>query len=120
VLCSDYISEAVGIASQSAAHNGLNNFTAQVLDWHSLPHNLSADVLLLSDINYDPAIFSVQQQLINHFIKTGTIVILSTPQRLMAKEFVAPLMSFCKQQEEISVSHHGNVMRITILALGKE
>jgi predicted nicotinamide N-methyase len=120
VLCSDYISEAVGIASQSAAHNGLNNFTAQVLDWHSLPHNLSADVLLLSDINYDPAIFSVQQQLINHFIKTGTIVILSTPQRLMAKEFVAPLMSFCKQQEEISVSHHGNVMRITILVLGKE
>jgi len=120
VLCSDYIAEAVEIAGQSAAHNGLNNFTAQVLNWHSVPHGLSADVLLLSDINYDPALFTVQQQLINHFLNSGTVVMLSTPQRLVAKEFIAPLLSFCKQQEEISVSHHGNEVRITVLILGKE
>ena len=120
VLCSDYLPEAVEVAQQSAQHNGLKNFTAQLLNWHHLPQNLCADVLLLSDINYDPSVFKVLQQVIDLFLQNGTTIILSTPQRLIAKDFIAPLLVWRRQQEEIAVHHNGKEVTITVLVLARE
>lgn len=119
VLCTDIMPEAVETVKQSAVHLGLQNVTVEVLDW-SLPHHLNTDVLLLSDINYQPAAFHLLQGVIAHFLQKGTIVILSTPQRLMAKDFIAPLLADCIQQEEISILHEEKKLVITVVVLERK
>ncbi len=117
VLCSDYVLEAVEIAKQSATHHQLQNFRAEVLNWQELPSDLEADVLLLSDINYEPSAFAFQLEMIKSFLQNGTVVLLSTPQRLMAKDFVAPLLEYCTWQEELAVVHEEKEVTTTVLVL---
>lgn len=117
VICSDYLPEAIQTAQQSAEHNGLHNLSVRLLDWNELPEDVEADVLLLSDVNYDPVVFEVQQKMIRSFLQKGTVVILCTPQRLMAKNFITPLLSFCALQEEIKLDHQGKEVAVTIIVL---
>jgi predicted nicotinamide N-methyase len=117
VLCSDISEEAIEAATKSAAHNHLNNLTVSLLDWNYLPANLEADVLLLSDVNYEPQIFLLLQKLIKDFLQKNTTVILSTPQRLMAKEFMIPLINFCKHQEDRIIIHEEKEVTVTIFVL---
>jgi methyltransferase-like protein 23 len=115
VVCSDQDKEAVAIINRSIQHNGIKNCTASVLDWNDLPVNLEADVLLLSDINYDPETFPSLQSMIRDFLQKQTRIILSTPQRLMAKEFVDAIIPYTFSREDRAV---GPVMT-SIFLLGK-
>jgi predicted nicotinamide N-methyase len=103
VCCSDYLKEAVDAMSKSVQHLQLTNVTSQLLDWNHLPDDLTTDVLLLSDINYDPEQFEQLYQVQQRFIQQGTLILLTTPQRLMAKPFIEQLLPFCKQQYEMAV-----------------
>ena len=117
VHCTDHVPDAVAVVAQSAAHLQLQNLTAGVLDWEQLPEGLRADVLLLSDINYEPVAFNTLQHIIAAFLQNGATVLLSTPQRLMAREFVLPLLKHCTRQEEIVVMQEENEVAITVLVL---
>lgn len=86
VLVTDYLPEAVELLEANSAH--LNNVSVQVLDWRLLPPTLKPEVLLLSDINYEPEAFSDLLKMIKHFLSLGTHIIISTPQRIMTREFV--------------------------------
>jgi predicted nicotinamide N-methyase len=119
VLCTDYVPEAVVAARQSAAHWQLKNFSAEVLNWQQLPAGLDAEVLLLSDINYEAVAFDTLQKVIGTFLQKGTTVVLSTPQRLVAKAFIAPLLANCIRQEEVAVRQREEEVPITILVLQK-
>lgn len=119
VLCSDFIPETIEVISRSAAHNGLDNFKTALLNWHFLPADVEADVLLLSDVSYEPGDFDGLHHLINRFLQNGTTVILSTPQRLMAKEFISPLLPMAKRKEEIIVHQEEKEIPITVLVLQK-
>jgi len=105
VCCSDYLEEAVTTMARSAKHLQLSNVTCQVLDWNHLPPGLSADVLLLSDVNYDPDQFTRLYAVLQRFLRQGTLILLSTPQRLMAKPFIEKLLPFCREQQEMSIDH---------------
>lgn len=120
VLCTDYAADAVAIVQQSAATLGLHNFSAAVVDWQHLPTDMEADVLLLSDINYEPGAFGLLLKRIDAFLQKGTTVLLSTPQRLMAKEFVAPLLHTCSMQEEIVVEQAGEEVPVSVLVLAQQ
>jgi predicted nicotinamide N-methyase len=120
VLCTDMVAEAVETVKQSAAHLHLSNITAEELDWRHLPQDLEADVLLLSDINYEPAAFAAMQNVVAVFLQKGTIVLLSTPQRLMAKDFIAPLLNHCTRQEEITILHKAGNVVITTMVLERK
>jgi hypothetical protein len=76
--------------------------------------------LLLSDVNYKPALFAVLQNVISSFLLKGTTVILSTPQRLMAKDFLTPLLTNCIEQEELEVTHERGKVMTTVLVLKKK
>ncbi len=120
VRCSDYVAEAVHVVHRSAAHHRLHNFSAERLDWRALPQTLDVDVLLLSDINYEPEAFALQWELVHRFLQKGTTVILSTPQRLMAREFITPLLLWCRHQTEIVVPHTGKEVPISVLVLQQD
>jgi predicted nicotinamide N-methyase len=120
VLCTDMMAEAVAVVQQSIAYLHLQNVAAEVLDWRHLPQDMEADVLLLSDINYEPAAFALLQEVMALFLQRGTTIILSTPQRLMAKDFIAPLLVDCTKQEELTVSHNSENVAITVVVLEKK
>jgi methyltransferase-like protein 23 len=119
VCCSDYLEEAVATMTKTVQHLQLSNVTSRMLDWHHLPNDLTADVLLLSDINYDPDQFTQLYQVLQQFLQQGTMILLTTPQRLMAKPFIEKLLPFCRQQHEMSVEHQQQHTPISLLLLQK-
>lgn len=105
VCCSDYLEEAIAAMRKTVQHLQLNNVTCELLDWNHLPSALTTDVLLLSDINYDPEQFDQLYLVLQRFIQQGTLIILTTPQRLMAKPFIEKLLPLCKQQYEMTADN---------------
>jgi methyltransferase-like protein 23 len=102
VCCSDYLNEAVVAMRKTVQHLQLNNVTCALLDWNHLPDDLTTDVLLLSDINYDPEQFDQLYHVLQRFLQQGSQIILTTPQRLMAKPFIEKVLPLCKQQFEMT------------------
>lgn len=117
VFCSDYLPDAVAVMQKSVVQNALANVTPLVLDWNHLPSNLTTEVLLISDVNYDPREFTVLHTLLHDFLTKGVTIVLSTPQRLMAKPFVEQILPLAKRVEEIEVSQHGVKTSISVFVL---
>lgn len=104
VICSDVSADAVELMQQSIDYNQFSNCKAMILDWNDLPTDLSADVILLSDINYEPQQFEMLYSVINQFIQHGSTIILSTPQRLMAKPFIERLQPFVAHRSALTIT----------------
>jgi len=117
VHCSDYFPEAVALQQHSIEHNQFSNMSCSVLDWNNIPDTVKAEVLLLSDVNYDPWTFDKVYETIHRFLNEGTLIILSTPQRLMAKPFIERLLPFCIRQEEVIINKDGKPVAITVIIL---
>lgn len=117
VMCSDYLQEAVEAMNASIRYLQLPNVNASLLDWNNLPADLTADVLLLSDINYDTEQFEQLYLVLQRFLQQGTKILLTTPQRLMAKPFIEKLLPYCRQQTEITVQYLQEDTAITVLLL---
>jgi predicted nicotinamide N-methyase len=117
VVISDYVPEAVDLIAENIRLNKLGNAEAASLDWNQLPPALRADVLLLSDINYDPSAFDTLHKVLLRFLQAGTAIILATPQRLMAKPFIEQLLPYVVTREEQLVTHAGQAMAIQLLVL---
>ncbi|MBO9658069.1 MAG: methyltransferase [Chitinophagaceae bacterium] len=118
ITMTDYLPEPVELMTASIHHNHLSNATAQILNWNDIPESINADVLLMSDINYEPPIFETVFGVIQRFIISGATIILSTPQRLMAKPFIERLFPWCSMQEEVIVARNNETIPVTILVLG--
>lgn len=104
VICSDISIDAVAIMQRSIDQNEFSNCKAMVLDWNNLPNDLSADVILLSDINYEPQEFETLYKVIHQFILQSCTIILSTPQRLMAKPFIERLEKFIVHRNTVTIT----------------
>jgi predicted nicotinamide N-methyase len=120
VCCSDYIRDVLTIVEETIKHNALSNMYCRLIDWNRLPPTPSPDVLLLSDINYDESNFEVVQNLIIEFIKHGTKVLLSTPQRLVAKSFIEALLPLCSSQDVKEIWDGHQKVFISILVFKNE
>ena len=68
-------------------------------------------------MNYEPHEFEVLYQIINRFLEKGTTIILSTPQRLMAKAFIQQLLPWCAIHQQMDVSQAAEKTAVTILVL---
>jgi predicted nicotinamide N-methyase len=114
VTASDYVPEAVAAIRHNARLNHRNNIEVCLFDWNNLPEGLEADVVLLSDVNYEPAAFGVLETVVRRFLDGGSAVLLATPQRLMAKSFISSLLAFCKEESTISITDNGSEAAISI------
>lgn len=94
VLSTDYLEQPLQFIQTSAAINGYVNITTSLFNWENESEYPQADIVLLSDVNYNTQHFGYMHHLINHYLSNGAIVLLSTPQRLMAKTFVTAIASF--------------------------
>lgn len=109
VCCSDYLQEAVDLAAKNVLHNQLTNVNCQLYNWRHLPDHLSADILLMSDVNYTPEEFDQLTDVCERFLLRGTTIILTTPGRIMAKEFIGRLESRIIEKSVINVNEENPV-----------
>ena len=119
VQISDYDKEAVDLLQKNIEHLQIQNAEALQLDWNAIPENIQPDVVLLSDVNYDPAQFDTLITLIDKFMRHGSTIILSTPQRIMASPFVLKLELYIKERYEAFADENGIQKEISILVLSK-
>ena len=68
VCISDKSEEAIAIAEQSVAHHQLSNVICKVFDWNDIKDIPIPEVVLLSDINYEPDAFAAVLKMINLFL----------------------------------------------------
>jgi predicted nicotinamide N-methyase len=104
VCCSDYLEVAVDTTRHNVLHNHLQNVDCRVFNWNDLPDDLTADILLMSDVNYEPEDFDQLIAVCEKFLLKGTTIILTTPGRIMAKEFVNRLDTWCVEKSEIPLN----------------
>lgn len=119
IQVTDYAPDAVALLEKNIQHLTLNNVQAMELDWNRVPDSINADVVLLSDVNYNPKQFDGLLQLITKLIAEGTTVILSTPQRIMANPFITAIHTLVKQKFVELVNENGKSVEISIMVLSK-
>ena len=120
IQVSDYNSEAVELLQKNITHLQLQNVQALQMDWNNLPENIDPEVVILSDVNYDPTQFETLTKLIEKFIHQDCTIILSTPQRIMASPFVLALSTFIIADYVELVDENGVTKEISILVLSKQ
>ena len=119
IQVSDYDLDAVELLRKNIAHLQLQNVQALQMDWNDLPENIKPEVIILSDVSYDPTQFETLTKLIEKFIHKGCAIILSTPQRIMASPFVLTLSEFIIADYLEMVDENGVTKEISILVLSK-
>jgi predicted nicotinamide N-methyase len=94
ICCSDRSVEAVELVGASATRNGLDHLKTAVIDWNQLPDDLPFDIVLMSDVNYDPADMPGLKALFEKLLGSGLTVLLSTPERMVAADLLNDLQPF--------------------------
>ena len=117
ILVTDYDPEAVMYMEKNIDYTGYSNMKAMCLDWNQIPSSIAADVVMLSDINYAPEAFDVLLNLIRKFLQAGSIILLSTPQRITITPFAESLQPFIKESTLMNVEHLQQEVDIRILIL---
>lgn len=118
VICSDKSEEAIDVVQRSGVLNELTNLHTAVIDWNNLSFGYQPDLVLLSDVNYEPASFSALSNMLRHFLGLGKTVLLTTPQRLMARAFIESVSHWCVHQSEIAVADtNGIITPISVMEL---
>jgi predicted nicotinamide N-methyase len=117
VHCTELAADAMELAAASAAAAQLTNMQCETLNWNDIPANLYADTVLLSDVNYEPEAFESLLNLLAHFLHHGTTILISTPERLMAKPFIESLLFWTVLHERKQVFHEGQWHDISVLVL---
>lgn len=113
VLITDHARDAMEWFMQH--HASLYQHVAQHhFDWatnHAWPE---ADCVLMSDVNYRDGDFKDLMRLIQHYTSLQTIIILATPQRIIARDFVQHIAPYIQSTTTIEVDEHP----ISIYVLG--
>jgi predicted nicotinamide N-methyase len=102
IYATDAIPDAIEFMKLSIQLNRLSNIKTGLYNWHEPTNNFEAEVLLMSDVNYNPADFPQLLSFIQTNLKKGATILLSTPQRLMAKPFIQTLEPYIIYREDIT------------------
>ena len=116
VMCTDAAPEALEFVNTSVELNSLTNITTTIYDWND-EATFDTEVLLMSDVNYHPADFPQLLIFFQTQLKRDITIILSTPQRLMAKPFIEAIAEFIIQQEDYTIEDCSEITNCTVFVL---
>lgn len=121
VIVSDYLPEIKEWLDLNIGCLGIKNMESRQLDWRQLSTDINADLVLLSDLNYEPAQFPALRELINRFLESGASILISSPHRLAGRSFLSEWMKRCKYHDIRETQNSPDVQppseKITILHL---
>lgn len=87
------------------------------MDWKDAVQLPLPDTLLLSDVNYEPKVFDELLKVSEHFLSNNVTIIISTPQRLVAKPFINRLLLYCHLQWSCNVLLNGKETGVSVFVL---
>ena len=117
VIITDKEPRASGYVLRSAGHLQLNNIEAKTLNWQDAVSETLPDILLLSDVSYEPSIFEALKKVLKYFLNNKVPVIISTPQRLVARPFINDLLPYSTQQRNYTVGLNNKETDVSIYVL---
>lgn len=117
VIVSDYSIDAVELMGKNIAHLGIQNAKAMVLDWNEMDYTITADTILLSDLNYDAEAFEPLTRMIEHYIAKGATIIIGTPGRIMGGTFIEQIRHYVKHSHKESIVEYDSIIPIHIYVL---
>jgi predicted nicotinamide N-methyase len=118
VQCTDRSPDAVRFTEASAARNGLSAMHCALLDWRTHPHPLSCDLLLMSDVNYDPGYAPALKSLIDGYRRRNVTILLSTPQRPAGRAFAHDIRPWVAESLDMDVQDETGIVPITLFMIG--
>lgn len=119
VIVTDHAPAAVDLINKNINHLCVNNMTALCLDWNNFPDQVIVDTVLMSDVNYAPDAFGPLLTLIGRLMDQGAVIVIATPERIMAAAFVESLQSYIQHSFLQPVEEMGNSFEIRMLLLWK-
>ncbi|MEY3821642.1 MAG: class I SAM-dependent methyltransferase [Bacteroidota bacterium] len=117
ITISDYASEAVILANKNIVHLNVTNVSAIILDWNHIPEHTTADTILLSDTNYEPAAHNKLVLLVEKFINNGSTIILSTPNRLSSTPFIERISKYIYSSKNYKMIENESLVEIAVVVL---
>ena len=119
VCCSDRSAEAMALVQASVARNAITNVETLVIDWNHLPSELPYDLVLLSDVNYDPEDLDGLRLLFDRLLNAGISIVLSTPERIVAADLLNPLLPFVRLRRQYE-PESGRTIHVLCLAQSED
>jgi predicted nicotinamide N-methyase len=113
VTVSDHIPEAIAWIDLNISNRRYLNMKSRLVDWSTRPLP-DAEVILLSDIGYDEEDFSAIREMIGQYIRSGSLILMSVPFRIMSARFVQLIEEFVINRTIITVMEK----EILVLQLG--
>jgi predicted nicotinamide N-methyase len=86
VIVTDHIPESIEWMDNNIRKQGLRNVRAALADWTSEP-KLKAEVVMMSDVSYDPERFDELMEMIHHYLDEGSQLIIAIPERIISGSF---------------------------------
>lgn len=123
VIVTDFLPEIRSWLDMNIQFMGRKNMESLIVDWTKIPPDISADIILMSDLNYAPEQFSGLHEQINRFMESGSTVLLSSPHRLAGRTFLSEWINSGRHRETREIQMKTNIQsideKITILLLKK-
>jgi len=119
VLITDQANDAVDLMQENINYLNLINVHAACIDWNYFPTYITADTILLSDINYAPEQFEPLLNLLIRFIEEGSTLILATPQRIMGISFIESIQHYIRHSETETILEKDTEVMISLYVLYK-
>ena len=91
VVQTDFIPEALQLAEQNAKINHITKIERVLADWRKFPLDERFDLIIGSDILYEPTLHPFLKEIFLNNLKPGGTVVLADPGRDDAKSFISML-----------------------------
>jgi predicted nicotinamide N-methyase len=117
IEASDYVPAAIELMKTNILHNGLQNISARVLNWNNLKESEYPEIVLLSDVNYEPSSFEALFQLVSKLLSSSVTIFLATPQRLQGANFINLLQNSIVATTNYSIEMNNSTTPISIFHL---
>ena len=116
VICTDLFGEGLVVCRKNAEMNDIMNLTTQLFDWNmdNLP---AADVIIASDISYDPTQFENLEKQIRSWIQSGREIVVSMPQRFQSVPFVQAIDTLIRDRSEFTIVEDDRDVHVSVFRL---
>jgi len=116
VTLTDYLQQAIDIASENWKFNFDTDADVRILDWRKPENFKRFDVLLASDVAYESRSFKTLIKAIKILVKKKGIILISEPNRKFAKDFFEELKEngFTLKEEQREVVKDKIKYRISV------
>jgi predicted nicotinamide N-methyase len=88
-----------------------------VLNWMTDPQPLPCDLLLLSDVNYEPAFADALKSLIDAYRQRDATILLSTPQRPAGRAFAMEISDWVNLSLDMQVQDDTGIVDISLFRI---